>query len=363
MRIAVVIERFGAAVGGVESAANHLVRELGGRDVEVTVVCREASGSPPHGVSVLTLDVSSFWQPLRLRNFSRRAAVATRGRFDVVHSFARTREQQIYRVGGGSHAAYMERVYGRSQLLRALSPRHRTILSIEEAVFRDERQLIQCNARWVAEELRERYGIAPERLVTIYNGVDVQRFHPHRRAEHCARIRDELGVAGPLALFVGTGFQRKGLDLAIRGLADSGVDADLAVVGAGDSAPFRRRAVELGIAGRVHFLGPRDDVAALHAAANLFVLPTRYDAFSNACLEAMASGLPVATTTANGASELIEPGLNGIVCTSDFAPAFAALGDLEGLQKLGEAARRTAEKFTWQVHADRVMDLYARVGG
>ncbi|MEE9281452.1 MAG: glycosyltransferase family 4 protein [Myxococcota bacterium] len=360
MRVAVVIERFGAH-GGVESAATHLVRELAQRGVEVTVIAREASGPPPDGAALETLRVSGVWQPLRLRGFSRGAARATRGRFDVVHSFSRTREQQIYRVGGGCHAAYMERVYRAPRLLRGLSPRHRAILAIEEAVFRDETQLIQCNARWVAEELRERYGIARERLVTIYNGVDTARFHPGTREARRTEILSELGVPGPLALFVGTGFQRKGLDLAIRGLAESGVEADLAVVGAGDPAPYRRRAAELGVARRVHFLGPRSDVATLYAAADLFVLPTRYDAFANACLEAMASGLAVATTSANGASELIEPGVNGLLCASDFSPAFAALRDLAGLAKLGCAARATAERFTWRAHADRVLELYARI--
>lgn len=360
MRVAIVIERFGGS-GGVEASALQLVRELARRQVLVTVICREARDPLPKGVSQVALRSSSAWQPLRVRRFSRRAAEATRGRFDIVHSFSRTRHQQIYRVGGGSHAAYMERMYRRPGLLRALSPRHRAILSIEEAVFRDQGQLIQCNARWVADELRARYGVAPERLVTIYNGVDGERFHPRMRAQHRVRIRQALGVEGPLALFVGSGFERKGLDLAIRGLAESSVETDLAVVGAGDASPFRRLAAQLGVAERVHFTGPRSDVEALHAAADLFVLPTRYDAFSNACLEAMASGLPVATTPANGASELLEPGVNGFVCSRNFAPAFDALRDLAGLEKLGEAARRTAEELTWQVHADRVLDLYARV--
>ena len=361
MRVAVVIERFGAETGGVESAARHLVWELAARDVDVTVFCREASGPAPDGVALETLPVSTSWQPLRLRRFSARAAEATRGRFDVVHSLSRTREQHIYRVGGGCHAAYMERVYRSPGLLRALSPRHRAILSIEEAVLRDEAQLIQCNARWVEDELRRRYGVAAERLVTIYNGVDAQRFHPRQRLAHAERIRSELDVTGPLALFVGTGFARKGLDLGIRGLAASGVDADLAVAGAGDSAPFRRLATELGVSERVHFLGPRSDVEALYAAADLFVLPTRYDAFSNACLEAMASGLPVATTRTNGASELIEPGTNGLLFDSDFAPAFRELADPAGLEKLGLEARRCAERLTWEAHTDRVHELYRRV--
>ena len=65
----------------------------------------------------------------------------------MVQAFSRTRHQDVYRAGGGSHAAYMESVYAHPRLLRRFSPRHRTLLSIEEAVFRDERQTILCNSR------------------------------------------------------------------------------------------------------------------------------------------------------------------------------------------------------------------------
>ena len=112
---------------------------------------------------------------------------------------------------------------------------------------------------------------------------------------------------------------------------------------------------------RVLDLPRRSDVEALHAAAELLVLPTRYDAFANACLEAMASGLPVATTPSNGAAELIEPGVSGWIAERDFAPALRALDDPARLRAMGEAARRRAETFTWRSHADRVLELYARV--
>ena len=370
MRIALVVERFEPGSGGVESVVFQVAAELARRAQQVTVVCRRAGapapeGPPsPEGVRVEVVRVPAAWQPLRVGAFSRRAARATGPdapqRFDVVHSFARTRRQQIYRAGGGSHAAYMERVYPRPAW-RRLSPRHRAILAIEEAVFRDERQLIQCNAHHVETEIRKRYGVAPERLVTLYNGVDTERFHPRTRQGAGRDLRAALGLDGPLALFVGSGFRRKGLDRAIAALAAGGVKADLLVAGRGDTAPFQRQAAKLGVDGRVHFLGERRDVDALMAAADLFVLPTRYDPFSNACLEAMAAGLPVATTRANGAAELVEPGENGFLLEEEFAPAFEALADRESLRELGRAARRAAEGLTWQAHVSRLLPLYERV--
>ena len=178
-----------------------------------------------------------------------------------------------------------------------------------------------------------------------------------------AALGRELRLDGPIALFVGSGFARKGLDRAISGLARGGVKASLLVVGAGDTGPYERQARASGLAERVRFLGVRDDVERLHAVADLLLLPTRYDAFGNVVLEAMASGLPVATTRTNGASELIRDGENGLVCEESFAPAFAALDDPAALRRLGGAARSTAEEHTWAHHAERVLELYRKVAG
>ena len=357
MRIALVCERFEPGAGGVESVACHLARELGRRGRAPTVVCRVQRGALPPGVSLELLRVPRFWQPLRVRRFSARAAAVTES-FDIVHGLARTRRQHIYRAGGGCHAAYMERAYARPGLHR-LSPRHRAILGIEEAVLRDPGQLIQCNSRMVAAELRARYAIPAERLVTLYNGVDTEHFRPdgHERE----RVRAELDLRGPVALLAGSGFRRKGLDRALRGLSQSGVEATLLVAGRDDARPFRRLAARLGVADRVRFLGLRDDLPRLYAAADLFVLPTRYDAFANVCLEAMAAGLAVATTRANGAAELIEPAVNGFLYDDDFAPAFERLADPAKLRDVGRAARQTAEQHSWARHTDAVLELYGRI--
>jgi UDP-glucose:(heptosyl)LPS alpha-1,3-glucosyltransferase len=346
----------------VEGVAWQLARELGSRGMDITVLCREAAPQAPAGVRVESLGGPTFWQPLRVLEFSRRVARASAtGGFDVVQAFSRTRHQDVYRAGGGSHASYMESVYARPRWRAWLSPRHRTLLAIEQAVFRDVQQTILCNSRLVAGELAKRYGIAGERLEVIYNGVDLERFHPRERARSGARLKSELGLAGAVALFVGSGFTRKGLDRAIAGLSASGVKADLVIAGSGDPGSFRRQAGALGVGARVHFLGVRSDVAALYAAADLLVLPTRYDPFANVCLEAMAAGLPVATTKSNGASELVVSDANGFVCDEDFAPAFRALENPMRLRELGDAARASAERFGWREHADAVLALWRKV--
>jgi UDP-glucose:(heptosyl)LPS alpha-1,3-glucosyltransferase len=360
MRVAVVVERFDPQAGGVEATACQQVEELARRDVELTVVCRELAGPLPRGVALRQVPVPRFWQPLRVLGFSQRAARATRQDFDVVHSLARTRRQDIFRAGGGSHAQYLEQMHARPALRRC-SPRHAAILHIERAVFHDPRQIIQCNARMSAREIAQRYGVPGERMVTIYNGVDTQRFHPVYRETLGRLLREELALEGPVALYAGAGFARKGLDRAILGLAHCAVEATLLVAGRGDPSAYRELARRHHVEKRVRFLGHRRDMEALYAAADLFVLPTRYDPFANTCLEALAAGVPVATTPANGAAELIEPGRSGWLGSDDFAPAFALLGEATRLRAMSAAARETAERLSWSHHVDALLPLYERV--
>ncbi|MEE8557586.1 MAG: glycosyltransferase family 4 protein [Myxococcota bacterium] len=345
----------------MESVGWHLAQELSVRGADVTVVFHRQDGPAPPRVALCRIPVARFWQPLRVRTFSERVARVVGAGFDVVHSLARTRQQDVYRAGGGSHAAYMEHVY-RSPRLQALSPRHRTILGIEEHVFRRSAQIIQCNARASAVEIARRYDVPETRLVTIYNGVDTGRFHPGLRAALRDEVRRELNLEGPTALFVGSGFHRKGLDRAILGLA-AGAPAGttLLVAGRDNGRPWQRLARRHGVEPRVVLLGHRADVERLHAAADLFVLPTRYDPFSNACLEAMASGLPVATTPTNGAAELVEHRSSGLILEDRFEAAFALLAEPDRLAEMGTRARARAEACTWSNHAEQVLELYERV--
>jgi UDP-glucose:(heptosyl)LPS alpha-1,3-glucosyltransferase len=356
MKIALVVERFEPAAGGVEQVAWQMARGLTAAGHAVDVLARR--GTPMPGVRFVTLAVPSAWQPLRVLAFSRAAAAAAkRGDYDVVHSLTRTRHQDVYRAGGGSHADYLERTHrGAALALRRLSPRHALLLGIERAVFADATQTVQCNSGMVRQQIAARYGVPDARLVVIHNGVDLQRFTPTKHPERCA----------PVWLFVGSGFHRKGLDVALRALAQarSAQKATLVVAGRDEPAAWRALATRLGVADRVRFAGVRPDVESLYAEADALILPTRYDAFANVCLEAMAAGLAVVTSGANGAAELLAG--CGIVVddaedASGFARALDLLSDPVERSRRGEATRAVAETFSWDSHVARLASLYAKV--
>jgi UDP-glucose:(heptosyl)LPS alpha-1,3-glucosyltransferase len=365
LRIALVIERFEPG-GGAENVAWAVAHRLADRGEAVRVVARTAH--PSARVPVDLARVPRSWQPLRVLAFSAAAARrAPRGSVDVVHSFSRTRHQDVYRAGGGCHAAYLEQAHRRpTGGWRRFTPRHAVLLGMEQRIFADASQLVQCNSALVRDQIRDRFAVPPDRLVVLPNGVDTERFHPRRRAHEGARMRDELGAAeGPVWLLVGSGLRRKGLDTALGAFAcTSKPGAELWVAGRDDPTPWRTLARRLGVGERVRFLGPRTDLEAVYAAADALLLPTRYDAFANVCLEAASAGLPVVTSAANGAANALRDGTLVVDDSEDvdgFARALEQLDDPAVRRRLGEAGRSIAETLGWDEHVRRLCDLYARV--
>jgi UDP-glucose:(heptosyl)LPS alpha-1,3-glucosyltransferase len=214
----------------------------------------------------------------------------------------------------------------------------------------------------------------PDRVVVAHNGVDSRRFSPAVRALHRERQRAALGAAPDetLLLFVGKGFARKGLAVLLAAIgqlyAAGARGLRLAVVGQGATVRWEGLARELGIADRVRFVGHASDPEAYYVAADVFVLPTFFDPFANATLEAMASGLPVITSRSNGASEILTPGADGLVVDDprDAAGVARAIGDLMDparREAMGRAARETALRYTWEGPLQATLDVYARTLG
>jgi UDP-glucose:(heptosyl)LPS alpha-1,3-glucosyltransferase len=293
---------------------------------------------------------------LSVLTFNRNAAkaIATASGFDHVISFERTTCQDIYRAGEGCHAEWLrirseiEPSYKRMSF--RVNPLHRVLLSIERRLFAETR-LIIANSCMVKDQIRNHYGVREERMAVIYNGVDLERFSP-RNTKWRDTVRRGLGIpeGSRLLLFVGSGFERKGLGVLVKALSLlKGEDIRAVVIGKGDESRYRDLARQYGVPGGLTFLGARQDIEQFYAAADLFVLPTFYDPFSNATLEAMASGLPVITTRNNGVAELIEEGREGHVLEKLPDPRELAdriclsAGDLKSM---GERARKKAEGFS-----------------
>ncbi len=213
----------------------------------------------------------------------------------------------------------------------------------------------------VATEFERAYGGVP--VTVVPNGVDPDHFRTDDERRVALRRRYGLAEEALVAAFVGGDWERKGLRLAIEAVAT--VPAwTLLVVGLGSRAAYEDLAAELGVGGRVVFAGPQDDVAPFFSAADVFVLPTRYEGFPLVSIEAAASGLPLILTAAANAEDVLADGDSGRLVERSAAAIAQALRELEDAdlrRRFGTVARSRAERLSWERVTARHAAVYRSV--
>lgn len=253
---------------------------------------------------------------------------------DVLVSLERIWRCDFFRAGDGVHRAWLERKAQfdspLQKMARRYSRKHAGILQLEQALLGEggARRVI-ANSALVRDDIMHCYGLAAEAIDVVRNGVRVSDFGPAPLKREAARAQLNLRPDEIAVLFSGSGWERKGLRYAIEAVENlRGARKKLMVVGRGNQRKYRSR--------DAHFLGELNDVRLPLAAADIFLLPTLYDPFSNASLEAMAAGIPVITTRSNGCSEIIDEKVHGSIV--DCADNLAAL--VSGLQFWSDESRR-----------------------
>lgn len=351
MRIGVIRAKY-TPFGGAEVFLSRFVSELERRGCSVEIFASrwEGNGAKVHKVKAWG---PSFLRPIIFAVNARKAVEAAKP--DVVLSMERTWCQDIYRAGDGCHREWLERraqtVSPLKRLLIRLNPLHWSLLYIEKRLFTSARlKYVVANSRSVKDDIIRHYGLPGDRIYVIYNGINVAPPSPGDHSE----IRRLIGAGEStrVLLFVGSGFERKGLRFAIEALGlIKDKDVMLAVIGKGKTGEYEALAASLGVREKVRFLGPRKDARRFYHGGDIFVLPTIYEPFSNACLEAMAAGLPVVTTRVNGASEIIEDGITGGIIedpadTRGLADKISIFLDRKKRDEAGAAALEVSKGFT-----------------
>jgi glycosyltransferase involved in cell wall biosynthesis len=237
----------------------------------------------------------------------------------------------------------------------------RDIINLSDQAAAD----LNCHTRLLAVSRATRdyhaaCGLAADKLHVLYNGVDLKHFRPRPRTGYLHR---QLGIPpdAPLIGTIGQISLRKGQDVLVRaavGLADRLADVHYVVVGRRHSQKEESRKFEADLqaaaggplAGRLHFLGCRDDVAEILGELTLLVHPARQEPLSRVLLESAAAGVAVIATNVGGTREIFPPqSTSARLIPPDDPDTLAAailelLGD-EGLRsRLAAAARRRAEE-------------------
>jgi len=361
--------------GGQDRYVLELARHLSSRhEVHLIVVRAEGLRGEPVAVHALPLrDRPVVWLTPRYA----RAAIrlARRHSFDIVHAiggaapganvvtaqYCQAEWQVVQQRYRGAEGARLGGWYGRLTMWQALRFERRAYRHPALAA------VIAVSDR-VGREVCAHHALDPSRVATVYNGVDLDDFARARHPDARAQVRTELRLPpeSRLALFVGT-YWRKGLDTAIAACAGLSENVHLVVAGAGDGRWARSLAQAAGVGSRVHLVGLRRDVPRLCAAADVFVLPTRYEPFGMVIAEAMATEVPVVVSGCAGAAELIRHGENGyVVERPDDIAAFRAamqqaLADPSAAAAVGRAARASVAKLAWPDITRQTVAVYERV--
>jgi UDP-glucose:(heptosyl)LPS alpha-1,3-glucosyltransferase len=261
-------------------------------------------------------------------------------RCDVLMSFERVWSCDVYRAGDGVHRAWLARrrkfELPLERFVRGLNRKHRDILRLEEALLANRgADRVIVNSQMVKTEIVDLYGYPTDKIDIVRNGVPLEQFRFDPKLREASRDQLKVKPDEIALIFAGSGWERKGLRFAIaaRALCNNR-KMRLLVAGRGNQRYYKSK--------HVQFLGEVLDPVRIYSAADIFILPTIYDPFSNACLEALACGLPVITTRSNGFSEILAHGVHG--STVDFANDVAGLRN--AIQYWSEAPRRVAVRST-----------------
>lgn len=363
VRIGIIKQKFVKLSGGSERYTSGLVAALKQRGHEIHAFTAQWDDSAQaQGVTlhrVLVIGGLSFTRQWSFAMNCRRAIEGAP--CDVVFSLERSLRQDIARAGGGCHREWMAQRNRYApwwkRILFQLNPLHAVLLWLERQTFSPANtRFIIANSNRGKEEIVRHYGFPPERIFVVLNGADCERFKPSPHP-----LREEF-----VLLLVGSGFERKGVAFVIRALTHLPARVKLRVAGEGRREPLLRLARELCVADRVEFLGRSACIEAAYADADVLVHPAIYEPFSNACLEALACGLPVVSSRINGASEVVTPGVDGMVVDDpgDSAALAAAIEPFLNPQThaaASRAAREKAESLPFSRNVEKTLEVIGQL--
>ncbi len=372
VRIAIIRKKY-TFHGGAEGFSGSLIENLAGKghEIHIFAIKWQADKQPKnvHFHKVPAVTFLSFLRDLSFAVSSFFLLKKQRKRFDIIQTHDKTLFQDIYRAGDGCHIEWLRQRWKRTgpagKASIVLNPYHWLVLALERCIFRFHRfRKIIAISELVRKNITDNYGVDSSDIEVIYNGVDTARFDPRNRAEYRSVIRRKYGLSDTefVVLFVGSGFERKGVKYLMRAVESVPGPVSLMIVGKGSVKSFRGEGME-----RIIFCGPQREIHKYYAAADMFVFPTMYEPFGNVHLEALSSGLPVVTTRQSGAAEIIEDGVHGFVVsgpedTKTMAEKIRFLmNNRDQLESMSKNARQLAREFTFEKHIAETEALYRKI--
>lgn len=375
MKIAVIRQKY-VNYGGAEQFVSEYTTYLANAGHNIHIFANQWSSSNHPNIQVhpvRAIKLNSFIRTLSFASFAARAVRAES--FDIVQSHERTWFQDVYRAGDGCHREWLEKRAHYLPSVKKFSFRfnlfHQLVLKLEKEIFESGKcKKIIAISDMVKRDILKHYQLPEDRIEVVYNGVRLDRFHPDNKNRFRKEVRKRFGISDDevMILFVGSGFERKGLEYLVKAVQHlERKNWRLVLVGKGKWKRYLSFASQENRKKIIH-LDPIDEIETLYASADMFVLPSIYEPFGNVNLEALASGLPIITSRNCGAAEIITPKKEGIVLqepsdAKEIAVAIDYLMDPGIREQMGQSARELAEQFTQERNAKAMLKIYQGLTG
>ncbi len=387
MNIAFCYESVLPARGGCETYISDLARRLIADNHEVHLyACRwNATALPPtmkyHRLSPVL--GPRFLRPWRFAGQCLRAMASAR--HDVTVGFDKTFGQDVLYPQGGLHAASFDhnlRKYpgtikrGLVRILKLFDLAHWSFSKLERRQYlSNPAPLIVVNSFMVRDHFQKYLQVSQNNLHVVRSAIDPERFPEHDRLKRRQEFRARWNIAPfeVVGLLGAMNYRLKGLDpllyavqnlLARPEFRRQAPPFRLVVAGNPKTRAYEKMARSLKIQDHVSFVGHVAEMRNAYFAADFLVHPTFYDPCSLVVLEALACGLPVITTRANGASELLSPVTAGYVIDNPhdherLGSCIAQMFDNSRRHAFSQAARRTASQWTFDHHYRQLLDVFS----
>lgn len=378
-KIAFAMEKFSRYAGGAESYAVSLATFLIENGWEVHLFGESWDGEPEAAVfhEITIPKYLPAWLKIILFALKHKRAVINQG-FDVILGFGNTLYMNIYQSHGGVHwFSTKKKIYSEKSKIKRAIKRLTILLSlkqwarawIESAPFRlDPRPRIVAISQMIKKDMASFFRVKSTEIKVVYNGVDTSRYNQSLRYELRGPLRRQLGIREDevIFLFISYDLKKKGIEPLVEAasqLKRMG-NTNFRVIAVG-GLPYRalsRQVKALNIEDKILFTGPVRSTKEYYANSDVFVLPTYYDACSLVVIEAMASGLPSITTTANGAAGIITDGKDGYVIphppgSPDLAKKMQLLLDDEKRQEMSREALRAGRSYSEEKNHQEMMRI------
>jgi UDP-glucose:(heptosyl)LPS alpha-1,3-glucosyltransferase len=386
MRLAINFRHVDPDRGGAETYVVDLCRQLtdAGHDVDLYAESWR-DGVLPAAVRCVRVEAPGATRRARIWKFARNSAAAlAQTSYDCTVGMINTWAHDVIIPQGGVHqasvAANAKRFptawqRGLYRLGKSLNPKWWTLRAIERRQYAlDNPVHVVAVSNMVREHLIHYHNVPKQRIHLIPNAIDVGRINvAHPGAVRCT-LRNRLGLAPSdlVGLFVGHNPALKGLKqllLALNERAKSRPERrpiHLLVCGGGELAPYRRLVGRLGLRETVHLIGFLPEIRDAFWSSDFFASPTYYDPCSLVVFEALACGLPVITTSCNGAGELITDGREGYVITrpdalGELVTALEHMTDDAARKRMSAAAQLLGRAQSFENHVTKLVRVFEEV--